>query len=129
MICLEHEISDTPSQSRRRPRQQIVAVEQPELHLHPHFQALLADIFALSVSASKRSSASLSLVVETHSEHLINRLGALVEKGTLSNEDIVVYLVDRDANTDAAVVHRTTFTKDGTLSDPWPFGFFLPQLP
>ncbi len=71
--------------ARRSARQQVVlAVEQPELHLHPQFQAVLADIFALSVKAAKAAAVSLSLAVETHSEHLVNRLGALVENKTLS---------------------------------------------
>lgn len=118
-----------PSNSRRRGRQQVIAVEQPELHLHPQFQALLADIFAQSVNAAKKSSTNLSLVIETHSEHLINRLGALVEKGTISKDDVVIYLIDRESASEPAIVKKTTFTEAGSLGDPWPFGFFSPQLP
>ena len=103
-------------------------MEQPELHLHPHLQALLADLFALSVNASKGASA-LSLVVETHSEHLVNRLGALVEKGVLSKDDVAIYLVQRDSPNGETTVQKTTFSDSGTLNDPWPFGFFSPQMP
>ena|GEM_PF-799606 len=126
---VEREYQQFGQRRRSRQRQQILAFEQPELHLHPHFQALLADIFALSVNAAKKSSSFLSLAVETHSEHLVNRLGELVERGVLSSEDIVVYLVERETNSEAATVHRTTFNERGSLNDPWPFGFFSPQLP
>jgi predicted ATPase len=113
---------------RQQLQQLVLAVEQPELHLHPHYQALLADIFALSVKAAQSASVSLSLVVETHSEHLVNRLGALVEMGRLSKEDIAIYLIEREKTDTPATVHMATFTDQGTLSEPWPFGFFSPQL-
>ena len=109
-------------------RQQIVAIEQPELHLHPHFQALLADVLAVSVKASKTVGSPLSIILETHSEHLVNRLGALVEKGKLSPSDIGVYLVDREESGQTTRVQHASFSKQGTLTDPWPFGFFAPSL-
>ena len=123
---LERDTAARPA--RRRSIQRIVAVEQPELHLHPHFQALLADVFTMSVSAAKKTSSALSLIVETHSEHLVNRLGALVERGQLSKADVVVYLVDRTSPDKAATVLTAEFSETGTLSEPWPFGFFSPQL-
>ncbi|MGG3452591.1 AAA family ATPase [Paenibacillus rhizolycopersici] len=44
-------------------------LEQPEIHLHPAAQARLAD-FLISVALNN----NLKIIVETHSEHLINRL-------------------------------------------------------
>ena len=46
----------------------ILLLEQPEIHLHPKLQANLAD-FLLTLAAQDRR-----LVVETHSDHFINRL-------------------------------------------------------
>jgi len=43
-------------------------IEQPELHLHPKMQMKLADFFLSLVIAGKK------IIVETHSEHIINRL-------------------------------------------------------
>lgn len=42
--------------------------EQPEIHLHPRLQSKLADFFLCMVELGKR------VVVETHSEHLVNSL-------------------------------------------------------
>ena len=46
----------------------ILLLEQPEIHLHPRLQANLAD-FLLTLAEQK-----LRLIVETHSDHFINRL-------------------------------------------------------
>src|SRR5262245_34270914 len=51
-------------------RGQILAIEQPELHLHPGLQAELGDVFIKSALGHQRN----TLLVETHSEHLILRL-------------------------------------------------------
>lgn len=45
-----------------------VIIEQPELHLHPHAQAELADMF---IEANKRG---VRFIIETHSENLLLRL-------------------------------------------------------
>lgn len=47
----------------------VVLLEQPELHLHPNAQSLLADL--LLHVAEKRE---LQLIVESHSEHILRRL-------------------------------------------------------
>ena len=46
----------------------LLLLEQPEIHLHPKLQANLAD-FLLTLAAQDRR-----LIVETHSDHFINRL-------------------------------------------------------
>ena len=43
-------------------------IEQPELHLHPKMQMKLADFFLSLVIVGKE------IIIETHSEHIINRL-------------------------------------------------------
>jgi predicted ATPase len=47
----------------------VVAIEQPELHIHPAMQVALGDLFI--EGATKRG---MSFLIETHSEHLILRL-------------------------------------------------------
>ncbi|MCI0694045.1 AAA family ATPase [candidate division KSB1 bacterium] len=47
----------------------LVIIEQPELHLHPAAQAILADLF---IDCANRR--GVSFIVETHSEHLLLRL-------------------------------------------------------
>jgi predicted ATPase len=100
----------------------LLAVEQPELHLHPHYQALLADAIA---ATSKKRSVQSRVVVETHSDHLVNRLGRLVSDGKLSPSDIQVIVVSERVvgGPDVRVVE---FDRDGLLGEGWPAGFFVP---
>ena len=98
-------------------------MEQPELHLHPHYQAKLAD--ALSAVASIRYDAP-RIFVETHSDHLINRLGALVADKKLNQEDVQILVVNDDgADGDSSVI-PVDFDADGMLGSNWPLGFFSP---
>jgi predicted ATPase len=59
------------------PEGSTVILEQPEIHLHPAVQAGLADVF---IDAIKRR--KLQIILESHSEHLLQRLQLrMAEKG------------------------------------------------
>lgn len=118
----------------------VLAIEQPELHLHPAHQARLADMFAGVVAATATARASPMvrsmrgwidslepplLIVETHSETLVNRLGELVEKKALNPSDVSVLLFEKDSSTGNTSVRQSEFNPDGTLTN-WPIGFFSP---
>lgn len=52
----------------RMPKEGRLLLEQPEIHLHPSLQMKLADYF-ISLALSGKN-----VIVETHSDHMINRL-------------------------------------------------------
>ena len=52
----------------------ILAIEQPELHIHPRIQQQIADMFI-----AQRSDATIFLI-ETHSEHLMLRILRRIEE-------------------------------------------------
>ncbi len=71
------------------PSGSIVLLEQPELHLHPNAQSLLADL--LLYIASERD---VQIIVESHSEHLLRRLQRRIAEenpGFASPENIKMY--------------------------------------
>lgn len=70
------------------PARSMVAIEQPELHLHPHAQGELASTL---VGLARQS--GVDLLIESHSEHILLRLQRLVAEGTLSPGDVAVYVV------------------------------------
>lgn len=103
------------------------AIEQPELHLHPRLQAGLADVFASSVHAARSVGIDLRLIVETHSEYLVNRLGYLIAKNRFEANDASVLIFERDSFSEPTSIRRATYTQEGFLEN-WPFGFFEPNL-
>lgn len=119
----------------------MVCIEQPELHLHPELQSYLADMFIASHRPSQEAHAAqqtdnphrlsipppISFMIETHSEALLARLGAMVEAGKVSSEDINVLLFEKDNKTGITTVRSSTFNAQGELED-WPMGFFAPSL-
>lgn len=95
----------------------LLAIEQPELHVHPRLQAQLGDLFAARAKQGGR------FLLETHSEHLILRLLSLVRSGRLDPEMLSVIYVDRDDDY-CSVVERLRVDGDGEFIDRWPHGFF-----
>ena len=67
-------------------------LQQPEVHLHPQAQAELGTLFC-SVAGSERQ-----LIIETHSDHLIDRVRMDVRDGTtnLKPEDVSILYFERN---------------------------------
>jgi hypothetical protein len=108
----------------------ILAIEQPELHLHPAHQALLADAFVGQALAKQdqQKDQRVHFLIETHSETLINRLGELISAKRLSPDDVHIVLFEPDKNDDKLTCTSiATFAPDGSLLN-WPFGFFQPSV-
>lgn len=91
--------------------------EQPELHLHPRVQTRLADFFLSMTQLGKQC------IVETHSEHLVNRLRhrAAAADGDAVAEKVIVYFVE--AIEGKSVYRRLGINRFGAVSE-WPKGFF-----
>jgi hypothetical protein len=116
-----------------------VVMEQPELHLHPRLQSTLADALVATVTSSMlrddvirgpsgvapESHAQVNLLVETHSQTLVNRIGEQIARGLLSRDHCRVVLFDKPDLHGPTTVKVTGFDQNGILMD-WPFGFFSP---
>jgi len=100
---------------RAQLRARTLVVEQPELHLHPALQSRLGAVFAATATAETK------LVVETHSLALVNAVGAAIEEGSLSADDVTLALFERAAD-GVNAVRLGTFGKDGRVED-LPSGF------
>ncbi|WP_219271961.1 AAA family ATPase [Pseudomonas sp. Xaverov 83] len=104
----------------------IFSIEQPELHLHPKLQASLADVFVNSVTAARSIGVELKLVIETHSEYLVNRLGYLIAKSKFSSEDVSVLIFERKGYSEGTNIRHASYSSRGFLEN-WPYGFFEPD--
>ncbi len=99
-------------------------IEQPELHLHPEAQAELANLFVDAVEKNTPVN-ELNLLIETHSEHLIRRLQALVanKNNSITNEDVKIYYVDKNTKNEAYITEMKMLS-NGQFEKEWPTGFF-----
>lgn len=91
--------------------------EQPELHLHPRVQTLLAD-FLLSMILSGRQ-----CIVETHSEYIINRLRLRAARDTSNalQRLFSLYFIEKEAG--HSKFRQVHINEYGAIDD-WPRGFF-----
>jgi hypothetical protein len=94
---------------------QLVYLEEPEIHLHPGAQTKLADILG---DAAKRG---VRVVAETHSSLLLRAIQTLVAKGDLPPDLVRCHWFSRDAN---GVTHVSSVTpnENGAFGD-WPEDF------
>lgn len=100
-----------------------IVIEQPELHLHPAMQAKIADVFIESIRLAKEQNVKLSLILETHSPTIVNRLGRRISEGIINTNEMQVLLFDKEA--EYSYITTTQFTDSGQIKN-WPLGFFEP---
>ncbi len=92
--------------------------EQPELHLHPKVQTLLADFFLSITQLGKQC------ILETHSEYLINRIRFRIAAAAKKNpwvEVVRMYFVERAS--EVSTFREVKINEYGAVMD-WPEGFF-----
>lgn len=108
------------------PPNSTVWMEQPEIHLHPQVQAELADVFISATQARENGKErNVQLIVESHSEHLLNRLQLHVAKGTVAPEDVAVYFCRRAGS--ATELEPLRLNMFGEIEN-WPENFFGDEM-
>lgn len=109
-------------------RNKLLAIEQPEIHLHPKLQAELGDLFIESALGERRN----TFLLETHSEHLILRIlrrirettdGGL-DEGLIPVRPDDVQVIYAKPSRSGAILHNLPITEDGEFAENWPDGFF-----
>ena len=94
----------------------ILLIENPEVHLHPAGQALMGQLLT-DVAHS-----GIQVIVETHSDHVLNGIRRSVKAGAVPAEEIAIHFL-RKRNSDEAQVLSPTLDDSGSI-DVWPEGFF-----
>ena len=95
----------------------LVILEQPELHLHPRLEQKLAD-FLLACARSGRQ-----LVVETHSDHLVNRLRHRIASDPTDATHDLIRLVFAENHDGVTSYREPEINRYGGIGDDWPAGF------
>lgn len=101
-----------------------VAIEEPELNLHPKMQSLLADLLQNIATSNVYK---VNFIIETHSEYLIRKSQVLVAQEKYANkEDLTannpfkIYYLPSDGSDRYEMDYRT----DGCFANDFGEGFF-----
>ena len=97
----------------------ILLVQQPEIHVHPSAQARFAELLARS---------TCGFVIETHSQHLIDRFRICRMKGILRPEELSIVYFEPNGD-GAARIHNIAVDSEANLVNaPGSYGsFFLTE--
>lgn len=96
----------------------IVLIENPEAHIHPKGQRMLGELIA------QAGSGGVQVIVETHSDHILNGIRVAVKKGKLEPEKAGLFFFYKDIEDSYRhKILRPMLDRNGRLSE-WPEGFF-----
>lgn len=96
----------------------IILIENPEAHIHPKGQRKLGELLASA------GAGGVQIIVETHSDHILNGIRIAAKKGKLQPEKTGLFYFYKDIND--SYKHKVTcpvLDRNGRLNQ-WPEGFF-----
>lgn len=102
---------------------ELLILENPEAHLHPKGQRKMGELIA------RAAQGGVQIIVETHSDHILNGIRLCAKKGEISPEIVKLYYFSREKRSDGRedkivpVIENPVLNRDGRLSF-WPEGFF-----
>ena len=98
----------------------IIAIEQPELHLHPKMQSRIGEAFCKAIKLAKDKGIDLRIIIETHSKEIIDAIGRSIEQKIITKDDANIYIINKNMEPN---VMKSNFDEGGYL-EAWPYGFF-----
>jgi AAA ATPase domain len=111
----------------------LLVIEQPELHIHPAVQVSIGDLLIRAIQTDPhRLEPGKTLLIETHSEHIMLRLLRRIRETALNelppgadglkSSDLAGIYVERMV--DGVQFRALAIDKEGEFADRWPHGFF-----
>ena len=101
-------------------RDDLLLIENPEMHLHPAGQAAMGEFLA------EVAAAGVQVMLETHSDHVLNGIRRAVRNGTLTLDETALHFFrprQQSEREGLPQVHSPILDADGNI-DTWPDGFF-----
>ena len=99
-------------QTLMAPEDGIIVIENPEAHLYPAAQSRLVDFL---VKYAKRK--NLQIILETHSDHIINGLRIAVKNGVAAPSETTILFFDRDDDESGSpIIEKVSVDERGALS-------------
>jgi len=98
-----------------RPKGSIVVMDCAEAHFHPRAQSRVGRFLG------QMAGAGVQILVETHSDHLLNGIRLAVRDGLVQPNNVALHFIGQGGV--AGKVTTLAIDKNGSVSD-WPAGFF-----
>lgn len=97
----------------------LILIENPEAHLHPRAQRIIGELLV------KAAATGAQIIVETHSDHILNGIRVCTKKELISPEKIkMFFFMKEDVGTKYNVnIFAPVMDSEGNI-DIWPEGFF-----
>lgn len=93
----------------------MILIENPEAHVHPQGQIAMARLTCAAAATGAQ------VIVETHSDHILNGVRLAVKREILPAKDVALHYFKRED--DGISITSPEIGSDGMLSE-WPPGFF-----
>lgn len=95
----------------------IIIVENPEAHIHPKGQAVLMELISKAVANG------LQIIVESHSDHIINGSLVAINKKLITPDLLSIYYFEREEHGHTAITYPLEISSSGHIRRS-PKGFF-----
>jgi predicted ATPase len=95
----------------------LLIIENPEGHLHPRGQ------LEFTLLLARAAAAGVQVILETHSDHVLNGLRLAVHDHLLDPNDVRIHYFEREHLAETATVVSPVIDRHGRM-DQWPVGFF-----
>jgi predicted ATPase len=95
----------------------LVIIENPEAHLHPRGQVKMGELL------SRASAAGVQILIETHSDHVLNGIRLAVHGRKIAPANVALYHSRWEPGGKSPSLTLLTIDENGRLPE-WPDGFF-----
>lgn len=87
----------------------VLIIENPEIHLHPGAQSKFVEFFSFFAARG------LQIILETHSDHIINGVRKEIRKGNMKTNDVAVYFMQQNEKGSRSI--KMDFTEKGAIKN------------
>lgn len=106
--------------NRRDTQEILFFIEQPELHLHPAYQARLIEAICDAIKKINENDWKIKIFIETHSETMINAIADNMETEQISPNEVSILTFEKTKG--ICEIGRARFDENLILKD-WPCDF------
>ncbi len=99
-------------------KEQIIIIENPEIHLHPQAQSKIGEFLAFVASRG------VQIIIETHDDHLINRLRYEVYHNRIASNEIIIHYKEKETPFEQIEIDSKGKFRDKNGENAFPKGFY-----